>query len=512
MNNSTKILLNTGILYGKMLITVILSLISTRWVLNALGTSDFGIYNLVAGLIAMFSFLNTAMTVASQRYLSYAIGTKDNFQLKKTFYYSVVLHFAVGLLVLFVFELFGPYFLKSILTIPIGKDNDAMFVFHCLSITTFLTIITVPYQALSNAHENMLLIAVISIVESLLKFFSAYLILSFAGNRLRLYALFLVVIGIVSIIIIRTYCRRNYLESKIFIDKINDIAFFKEFSMYAIWNFIGALGGMIKTQGIAVILNIFYGVVVNAAYGIANQINGQLSFLANTLVKAIQPQLMQSEGAGNRERMLKLSVLACKMPSFLLIVLLMPLFVSMNYILQLWLKTVPEHTVIFCQLVLAYTFVYQSFHGIELSIHASGKIKEYQLFGYGMQIMVLPLSFYFLKAGFRPECVLIVSLVFCLFNLFVTVHYAHRYAELCVKSYVRDCLFPIYSLLAISFISCHLLNKVIPYGILGILLLYVINSLLVILIFWFVFSNEEEKRNVTSMLSRLLKITIKDNG
>ena len=505
--------MNTGILYGKMLITVILSLISTRWVLNALGTSDFGIYNLVAGLIAMFAFLNTAMTVASQRYLSYAIGTKDFCQLKKTFYYSILLHLVVGLFVLFVFEMLGPLFLKSILSIPIGKDNDAMFVFHCLSLTTFLTIITVPYQALSNAHENMLLIAVISVVESLLKFFSAYFILSFAGNRLRLYAVFLVVIGFVSIIIIRTYCRRNYLESKIVIEKISDKAFFKEFSLYAIWNFIGALGGMIKTQGIAIILNVFYGVVVNAAYGIANQINGQLSFLANTLVKAIQPQLMQSEGAGNRERMLKLSELACKMPSLLLIVLLMPLFVCMNNILHLWLKTVPEHTIIFCQLVLAYTIVYQSYHGIELSIHASGKIKEYQLVGYGMQIMVLPLSFYFLKVGFRPECVLVVSLVFCLFNLFVTVYYAHRHADLCVKSYFSNCLFPIYSLLAFSFISCQLLNKVIPDGILSILLLYLINLLLVASAFWYIFSNKEEKEYVISIISRLAnKLTKEANG
>lgn len=496
-----------------MLITVVLSLISTRWVLNALGTSDFGIYNLVAGLIAMFAFLNTAMTVASQRYLSYAIGTKDFFQLRKTFYYSVVLHLVVGLFILFVFELFGPVFLKSILSIPLGKENDAMFVFHCLSATTFLTIITVPYQALSNAHENMLLIAVISVLESLLKFLSAYFILSFAGNRLRLYAIFLIVIGVVSIIIIRTYCRKNYLESKIVVEKINDKAFFKEFSLYAIWNFIGALGGMIKTQGIAVILNIFYGVVVNAAYGIANQVNGQLSFLANTLVKAIQPQLMQSEGAGDRERMLKLSVLACKIPTLLLIILLMPLFVCMNNILHLWLKTVPEYTVIFCQLVLAYTLVYQSYHGIELSIHASGKIKEYQLVGYGIQIMVLPLSFYFLRAGYHPECVLIISLVFCLFNLFITVYYAHRYADLRVKTYFRDCLFPLYSLIAISFVSCQLFNNVMPHVFWGILLLYAINVLLVISLFYFVFSNDEDKKYVTSIITSIsTKLMRNKNG
>lgn len=237
MKSSTRIVLNTSILYGKMLITMLLTLLSTRWVLASLGASNFGIYNLVAGLIAMFSFLNAAMTVASQRYLSYAIGTKSEKNIKKTFYYSVIQHFIIGILIVIILEVLGVFFLNSILNIPNGKEGDALFVLHCLAVSTFLTVITVPYQAIANAHENMLIIAVISIIESILKFAIALYLLNYLGNRLRMYALLMVCVSLVSMCIIRIFCKKKYNETHIMRTRITDIAYFKKFYVLCFMEF-----------------------------------------------------------------------------------------------------------------------------------------------------------------------------------------------------------------------------------------------------------------------------------
>lgn len=505
MNSSTKILFNTGVLYGKMLVTMVFSLLSTRWVLEALGETDFGIYNLVAGLVAMFSFLNTALTVASQRYMSYAIGNGKSDVLSITFYYSILLHLFIAVLIVLLFETIGAFFLDSLLNIPIGKDGDAHFVLHCLAIGTFFTVFAVPYQASANSHENMLIIALISILESILKFLTAILLLSYYGNRLKFYSITFVTISMISFLSIFLYCRKNYRETVVSISPIKDRRYFKEFSMYAVWNLIGALGGMIKTQGIAMIMNIFFGVIVNAAYGIANQLNGQLNFFANTIVKAIQPQLIQNEGAGNRNKMLKLSILACKIPTLLLVMVVIPMSVMMNDVLTIWLKNVPENTVEFCQLVIAYIIVYQSFHGIELSIHACGNIRNYQLVGYGIQLLVLPLGYILFKCGYAPNSILWVSLIGCIVNLFITVYYAHKLASLCVITFFTEYLIPIYAIIIGSYLFGGFIKGYIPGGFLGVMELISINSIAVIILYFFFLVTKEEKKFSINVIKKYTK-------
>lgn len=486
-----------------MLITMIFTLLSTRWVLASLGDVDFGMYNLVAGLIAMFSFLNTAMTVASQRYLSYSMGAKSSVKLKETFYYSVIQHFCVGLLIVIALEILGVFFLNSVLNIPSGKEMDAVFVLHCLAVSTFFTIITVPYQAIANAHENMLIIAIISILESLLKFVIALFLLHYLGNRLKMYAILMAGVSLTSMIVIRVFCKSHYSETHIGIKRIDDMKYFKQFFAYAMWNLIGALGGIIKNQGIAMILNVFYGVVVNAAYGIANQVNGQLSSFSNTIVKAIQPQLMLSEGAGDRKRMLRLSLIACKMPTLLLIFLLIPLAVKMNYILKLWLGSVPVHATSFCQLILAYTIVYQSYHGIELSIHATGNIKRYQIWGYGLQLLVLPIGYIAMYCGYKPEYVLIISLAGAFVNLLITVLFAHKLASLDIRLFIFKYLMPIYCIMLASLVISIWGTSVLPDNFIGLILLYLLNAVSVTCLFGTIGADSEDKMYLKAILAKI---------
>lgn len=504
MNKANKIVSNTIILYGKMGITIVLSLLSTRWVLSALGQTDFGIYNLVAGLVAMFAFLNSAMSVASQRFISYALGTENVNLIKQTFYYSVVQHLIVAVLISILFELFGCLFMNTVLNIPEDRINDAFFVLHCLTVSTCFTVISVPYQAVANSHENMLIIALISILESLLKFLIALFLLDYAGNKLRLYAFSFIIISVISYTIIRCICRRKYFEVKYTFQKINDWNLFNRFSTYAIWNFFGAIGGMVKNQGVAMIMNVFFGVAINAAYGIANQVNGQLQFLSNTIVRAIQPQLIQSEGAGDRKRMLSLSVLACKLPSLLLMIMLYPLIIRIDFILDLWLGDVPDFAGLFCKLILCYTLIYQLYHGLELSLHACGQIKWYQITAYGLQLLILPIGYCLYELDAPVDSILWVSIVVCVINLFVTLLFSSIIAKLNWRDYCRTFLIRTMGAMFLVYIILNYIENFVSNNLLGLFILYLINLLLSFIVFWFVIANANEKMYSIQLVSKVL--------
>ncbi|ADQ78562.1 multi antimicrobial extrusion protein MatE [Paludibacter propionicigenes WB4] len=460
MKASNKIIFNTGVLYVRMIITAVLSLLATRWVLKALGSEDYGIFNLVAGVILMLSFLNTAMSVATQRFLSFAIGEGNETKLRQTFYYSLILHLFIGIAIIILFEIGGYFLLYNFLKIPEGKTSLAFFVLHCLSVSTFFTIISVPYQSVINSFENMTFLAFTDVLESILKFLSAFLLIQYLGNRLELYSVLIMSISVLTMIITRVYCFKRYAEvTKLKITKITDYKQFKVIASYAGWNLIGAVGVIAKGQGIAIIMNLFLGVIANAAYGIANQVNGQMSFFSNTILRAIQPQIIKSEGAKNRSRMLELSLSACKFPTLMMSCLVIPIIIKMDYILHLWLSKIPDNSVIFCTLILIYTLIYQFYHGLELSIHAYGKIKWFQITTYSIQIMVIPIGYLLLYFGYKASSILICSIVAGVVNLFVTVYFAKKYCDLDYKYYFNKVLIPISVLIAFNVLFSYFISQ-----------------------------------------------------
>lgn len=227
MKNSHRVLFNTIILYINMLITMLITLFSTRWVLQALGEEDYGIYNLVAGVIVLFSFLNVAMSAATQRFMSYSQGEGKEDIIKKTFYYSVLMHIFIALVVVLLWEIGGRYFLENVLDIPDDRKSESIIILHCLSASTFFSILSVPYQATVNAHENMLFLALINITEAILKLLSALCLLHFNGERLVLYGFLLMLISLNSYIIIRLYSRKHYKETIYTWEKVKDFIYFK---------------------------------------------------------------------------------------------------------------------------------------------------------------------------------------------------------------------------------------------------------------------------------------------
>lgn len=310
--------MNTGILYARMSITMFISLYTTRLILNSLGASDFGIFNIVGGAIAMLGFLNVAMANATQRFMSYSEGAGDKDKQKSIFNVSVILHFLIALLVGIVLVIAGYFFFNGILNIPAERMHAARMVYYFMIVSTMLTVMTVPYDAVVNAHENMLYYAIVGIIESVLKLAVALVVVYTLADKLIIYGLLMAGISLLVMIIMRVYCHRKYMECEFAPKKYCNRPLMKEMTGFSGWNFMNSSITMITNYGQGVVINIFYGTIVNSAQGITNQISGQLGAFARSMLKALNPIIVKNEGAGNRSQMLYASVLGSKISFFLL--------------------------------------------------------------------------------------------------------------------------------------------------------------------------------------------------
>lgn len=418
MQAANKVVINTGFLYGKMLVTMFIALYATRLVLNGLGAEDYGIFNLVAGIVAMLSFLNSSMTLSTQRYMSFFLGSGNLLQLKKAFNSGVWLHLFISVLVVGLLELSGMYLFDQVLNIPEERLRAARIIFHCMTASAFFTIISVPFDALINTHENMLLVAVTGIVEAVLKLALAIGLSYMSGDKLIYYGAGLALLMVMMLAFKMLYCAARYTETAIS-PKYYDGKLLREMLAYSGWSVVGASGVIAKTQGIAVILNVFFGAVINAAFAIANQVNAQLSYFAVTMLQSLNPQLVKSEGGGNRQRMQLLSLMACKFSFFLLAFFAVPAMIEMPYILQLWLKNIPDHTVAFCRLIIAASLVYQLSAGLQMAVQAVGRIGTFQVVLCSLLLLNIPGAWLLLKAGLPPASVLVLGvLIECLIGLY----------------------------------------------------------------------------------------------
>ena len=421
---STRVAFNTMILYLKVLLTGGISLYSVRLVLYALGASDFGIFSLIAGTTAMLSFLNSAMTTSTQRYLSFHQGIGDKEMQKKIFTNSWVLHIVVGIIVVGALLALAPFLFNGFLNIPADRISTAKTVYYFKSVSVFFTIISVPFTASLIARENMLWIAVVTIMESVLRLGIALSLVWFIQTeRLAMYGLFMALLSIVTFLLYAVFCLKKYDECNVRSYRISK-PLIKELGSFAGWNMFGAFSILGRTQGLAIILNVFLGTVINAAYGITIQIASTVFSFAQSMPRAIKPQIMQSEGKNDRQRMLRLSMMASKFGFFLLALMTIPIIFEMSAILELWLNNVPNYTVIFVSLFLIATLVKQTTIGLHAAILATGKIKAFQMIVGGIRLLNLPIAYLLLKLEFPPYsvliCVIATEFATCIFVLFLS--------------------------------------------------------------------------------------------
>jgi O-antigen/teichoic acid export membrane protein len=447
---------NTLILYFRMFLTIGISLYTTRLVLNNLGVIDYGIYNLIAGIVLMLSFLNSAMATSTQRYLSFYQG-KEGVSMQKTmFSNSLILHIIIGILIVIALETIGLFLFDGFLNIPKDRRFAAISIYHFMSLTVFFTVISAPFSGSLIAHENMFWVALINIIEVLFKLAIALLLGQLQTDKLIFYGLSMALISIVNLLMYSIFCINKYEECTLFIFRDYNILIIRELRSFAGWNLFGAICGVGRSQGLAVILNLFLGSTVNAAYGIANQISTQLSFFSTTLLQAINPQIMKSEGSGDRKRMLRLSMMASKFSFFLLAFIAIPSMFEMTYLLKLWLKEVPKSTVIFCNLILVSILTNQLTIGLQSAFQATGKIKAYQIIVGSVLLLNLPIAYLLLKNNSPVYVVLlsyiVVEFVSCLFRLYLL----NRIAGLSINEYIKNVfikeLVPIFSIIFVAFL------------------------------------------------------------
>jgi len=443
MNATNRVALNTGILYGRMILTVGITLYTTRLVLSALGDVDYGIFNLIAGIILMLSFLNNAMATATQRFLSFYQGKNDLVMQKKVFINSLLIHLFIAIFLVIVLEIVGLFFFHGLLNIPLNRLNAASAVYHFMSGTVFFTVLAVPFNGSLIAHENMLWVAVVNIVESLLKLGVAVLLFQVAGDKLISYGLLTALISVATFLLYAGYCFFKYEECKITSPISIDKAMAKDLTSFAGWNLFGALCGIGKTQGLAVLLNVFFGTVVNAAYGISNQVSGQLNFFSGTMLRAINPQIMKSEGDNDRPRMIRLSLVASKFGFLLLAIFAIPCIFEMHAILQFWLKNVPEYAVPFCCLILVAFMVNQITVGLDSAAQATGKIKNYMLLVGSTKLMIIPVAYLLLKLDFSIYSVFYSYIILEGLGGICRVYILNKLVDLSVKEYLTKVLMPL---------------------------------------------------------------------
>lgn len=435
MTSANRVILNTAISYGRMVLTVGVSLYSTRLILEALGSTDFGIFQLVGGVVAMLAFLKNTMATSTQRFLSFFQGKNDTANQKSVFTNSLIMHIVVGVLIVLVLASLESLLFDQFLNIPANRIYAAKIVYRTVLASLFFSMVNVPFMGSLIAHENLLFVAIINILEALLKLAIALLLVSMESNKLIVYGWLMAALDFITLTLYMFFCFKRYEECSlrhIEIDKRR----VKELSFFAGWNLFGALCSLGRNQGLAILLNLFFGTVINAAYGIANQLSSQMNFFSVTMLRALNPQIMKSEGSNNRERMLRLSMIASKFGFFLAAIVAVPAIFEMTAILNFWLKEVPKYTVIFAQLILISILINQMTIGLQSALQATGRIKLYQIVVGGVVLLTLPTAYLFLKMGFPPYSVFISYLIFEVMAVILRLFIAKKIAQLPILDYM----------------------------------------------------------------------------
>lgn len=456
-DNNKRIAKNTLFLYFRMMFIILVSLYTSRVILKTLGVEDYGIYNVVGGFVSMFGFLNTAMSATTQRYITYSLGTENTAQLNKVFSNCVMTHILIALIVLLFAESVGLWFLFNKMIIPESRMTAAFVVFQCSVVSTVVLILSVPYNADIIAHEKMSAFAYISIVEVTLKLLVVCL-LKFGGiDKLIFYGILLLIVQCSIRLIYGSYCKRHFEETKFRI--IWDFSLFKEMLSFAGWNLWGGVSNIMYTHGVNLLLNLFFGPAVNAARGIAIQVQNAISQFANSFQMAINPQITKSYAQGDNAYMHKLVFRSSKFTFILLFILSLPIFTETDYILRLWLGTVPNWTVVFLRLMLCIVIVDSVANPFMVSVAATGNVKLYQAVIGGTMLLIVPTSYIFLKLGGVPSVVFVTHLVFVVFTFILRLFIVKRMIHFSIKEYCIVCVLKIIAIIVPSFFSVWILKR-----------------------------------------------------
>ncbi|MFD2698501.1 oligosaccharide flippase family protein [Mesonia sediminis] len=439
ISENKRIAKNTLFLYLRMFLTMAVGLYTSRLVLEALGAVDYGIYGLVGGIVTMFAFLNSAMSSATQRYLSFDIGRNDIQKLQETFNATLNIHFLVALIILLLSETIGLWFVNYKLDIPPDRMIAANWVFQFSVFTFILNVIQVPYNALLIAREHMNVYAYVSILETLLKLIIVLYLVQADSDRLILYAILTFAVSFIIRMAYKIYCKKKFKESiyKFYYDK----TYYKELLSYSGWNLFGNIAAVARSQGSNILLNLFFGPIANAAYSLTLMVQGIINNFISNFQTAVNPQIVKNYSKGDKQASLNLMFKSAKFSYFGMLILIVPLLVNIDYVINLWLKEVPKYTTQFIQLALIYSLIETIANPLMSVAQATGKIKWYQIIIGSFIFLTLPVVWIVFKLTNEPVNVYWVLISNSIFALIFRVLFLVNMIGLSIKNFMTDVIF-----------------------------------------------------------------------
>lgn len=460
--NTKRIAKNTLMLYFRMLLSMLVSLFTVRVVLNTLGVIDYGIYNVVGGIVTMFSFLSGTMSTASQRFFAFELGRKNYKQLEKIFSLNLTIYMIIAIITFVLAETVGLWFLNTHMTIPVDRIESARWVYQFSILAFMMTMLTIPYNAAIIAHERMNVYAWVSIIEVLLKLLIVYLLLVFDVDKLKLFAVLTFLVTAFVTFIYRTYCKKKFSECNF--SFYWDKSMFKEIVSYSGWNLFGALAAIFNKQGINIVLNLFFGPVINAAYGIANRVNSIVNSFVQNFITAARPQITKYYAANEKEDMLRLVFQSSKFSFLLLFILSMPVLLETNFIFSIWLGDIPEYVVLFTRLLIMAALIDSLSYPLMATAQATGKIKKYQSIIGGTMLLNLPVSWLCLKAGFSAQSVFYIIIISSVICLFLRLILLKNMVEFPVLKFITRVMLPLVLVSSIAYIAPFFIKQELDPG------------------------------------------------
>jgi O-antigen/teichoic acid export membrane protein len=505
MSNTSRIAKNTLMLYFRQILIMLVSLYTVRVVLETLGTEDYGIYNVVAGVVTMLGFLSGAMAGASQRYFAFEIGRGDFEQLKKLFSLTLLIYVLIGVIVLVLSETAGLWFVRHKLVIPLERKTAALWVYQT-AITSFLfTMLAAPYRAVIIAHEDMKIYAYMSIAEAVLKLLMVFFLRLVQQDKLFLYGILLCSVTFAVTLIYGIICKIKYRTLK-FIFYWNS-GLFQEMVSYTGWTLFGTCAPVLKNQGVTIILNQFFGPIVLAARGISFQVNSAISNVFTNFTLAVQPQIIKSYSSKDYVRTESLMFHGAKATYFLMYLVTLPVVLVLPELLSLWLKEVPEYTAVFTRLLLVETLINSVTFPLSIVATATGRIKYFHLILNGILLLCLPISALILYWGFPPYSVFVISLVLMAAVVVLELFIVRKIFPYSVKKFIKLVLFPILLTTVLSFPIPFAVSLYLQAGLLRVLIVTALSFILSITaVYKFGLSRGElksAKQYLSSLFSRV---------
>ena len=501
MNNSHRVILNTLVLYLSLIIRIGVGLISARLVLNALGETNYGVYMVVAGIIATLDFLTTSMSNSSMRFLATSLGSGDKDRVLKTFNTTVYIHYLMALVVVVILEVGGYLMFEYIVNIPTDKTTDAHIVYQFMIVTVVINVVAVPYDAVMNAHEKIYILSLFSVIAFLMSLIGAIVLCYYSGNKLIFYGLYQLLIAVIIRLIKVRYAKMHFEECRKISKKYFDRNYYKSIFSYNGWNLLGTFSGVGLTQMRKLIINQYFGVKLNTSEGVAHQVNSYINSISVSMTQSIDPQLMKSEGAGDSNRMVHITEISSKYSAFLFVLIGIPFFLEASTIFKVWLNNVPEYTVLFAQLYIIYQILEKFTFQITRAIRAVGNIKRFTIADAIACWAYIPVIIILYRRGAPPEAIYYLTIATSLFSAVVRFYYGRKLAGVNSIHFIKTAITPIIIPLIFAFSVAWLITVIFPNTLWRVVITTFVFCSVFISIFWFIGIKPVERKQWTFLIS-----------